>query len=79
MSSASSAARSWFPGQAQVGPLGDDPRALVGLGAVAHDVAQAPELVRWIPVDLGQNGLERGQVRVDVGDHRDSHAADYRR
>ena len=59
--------------EAEIGSLSDDPSALVGLCAVADDVAQAPELVRRIPVDLGQDGFKGGQVRVDVGDDRNLH------
>ena len=58
MSSASESREVVVAREAQVGSLSDDPSALVGLRAVADDVAQAPELVRRIPVDLGQDGLE---------------------
>ena len=38
--------RSWLPGQAEVAALARELHALVGLGAVADQVAQAPDLVR---------------------------------
>ena len=44
---------------------------LVGVRPVAHDVAQVPHLVHgW---DRGEDGVERDQVRVDVGEDGDAH------
>ena len=61
-------------GKADGAVLLDQVGALVGLGAVADDVAQAPDLVGRGGLDLGQNGLERGQVAVDVGNDREAQA-----
>ena len=55
-------------------PLADEVAALIRPRAVAHGVAQTPDLVRWIAVDLLQHRLERVKVRVDVGDDCEPHA-----
>ena len=60
-------------GQAERAPLADQLRAGVGLGAVADDVAEAPDLVDLRLPDRVQAGLEGGQVGMDVSDHRDAH------
>jgi hypothetical protein len=44
---------------------------LVGVGAVADQVAAAVDLLDAELLDAGQGGLERGQVGVDVGDDCD--------
>ena len=54
--------------QADIAGLPNRLGATVGLGAVADDVAQAPDLVRGGALDLLEDGLEGGQVRVDVAD-----------
>ena len=88
MSSSSSTARSWLPTRHSGQRSADEVGALVGLGAVADDVAQAPDLVDAAASSrVGEHGLERGQVGVDVGERsrgasasRPRHAgADYRR
>ena len=60
-------------GQAERASLADQLGAGVGLGAVADDVAEAPDLVDLRLLDRVQAGLEGGQVGMDVGDHRDAH------
>ena len=73
MSSAPSTARSWLPTRQSVAALADQVGAGVGLGAVADHVAEAPDLLDAGLVDRREDGLERGQVGVDVGDHGDAH------
>jgi hypothetical protein len=41
------------------------------MGAVADEVAAAADALEAELVDARQRGVQRGQVRVDVGDHRD--------
>jgi hypothetical protein len=55
--------------------IGDDPGARVGLGAVADDVTERPDLLDVGFVDLGHHRLECGQVPVDVGDHGEAHGS----
>ena len=59
--------------EAEVGPLGDERAALVRARSVADEIAETPELVRRLRVDRREDGLQRVQVRVDVGDDRDAH------
>ena len=85
MSSSPSTARSWLPTRQTAQRSRDQGGALVRLGAVADHVAEAPDLVDAGRLDRGEDRLERGQVRVDVADHRQAHGspgdgpADYRR
>ena len=51
-----------MPTRHSVAALGGERRAIVGLGAVADDVAEAPELVDARLLDRVEDGLERGQV-----------------
>ena len=44
-----------------------------GLGAVADEVAQEGEALGAPRLGVGEAGGERVQVRVDVGEERDSH------
>jgi hypothetical protein len=60
-------------GEADVGALRDRRAALVRARPVADEVAEAPELVRRVRVDRGEDRLQCVQVRVDVGDDRDAH------
>ena len=60
-------------GQADVGVLARQPAAVVGIGAVAHHVAQAPDLLRRAGPDVGKDRLEGVTVAVDVGDDGDLH------
>ena len=55
----------------------DQLRALIGLGAVADDVAEAPDLLEGVLaiVDRLEDRLEGGKVRVDVADHRGAHGS----
>ena len=61
--------------QADVAALADQVGAGVGLGAVADDVAEAPDLVDAGVVDRREDGLEGGQVGVDVADDGYAQAA----
>ena len=45
---------------------------LAGLGAAGRDVAEADESTRPSPGHVGQDGLERHRISVDVGDHGDA-------
>jgi len=47
--------------------------AFVRLRAIAHDVAQAPNLVDADGFDVGQNCLESRQIRVNVADQSETH------
>ena len=58
--------------QAERAALGHQLGALVGLGAVADHVAQAPDLSTGA-VDAGEHRLEGGQVGVDVADQAETH------
>jgi hypothetical protein len=60
-------------GQAHGGVPAGQRAAVVGVGAVAHDVAQAPQLARAGVPDVVQHRLEGVPVAVDVGDDRDLH------
>jgi hypothetical protein len=57
--------------QADVAAVAGQRHALVGVGAVADEIAEAPDRVHSHPVDVGDHGLERGQVRVRVRDEGD--------
>ena len=59
--------------QAQRAALADQLGAGVGLGAVADDVPEAPDLLDLRVGDRVEAALERGQVGMYVGDHRDAH------
>ena len=49
------------------------PAAVVGIGAVAHDVAQAPDLARGAALDVAEHRLDRLAIPVDVGDDGEPH------
>ena len=68
MSSSPSTARSWFPTRQSAQRSRTSVGALVGLGAVADHVAEAPDLVDAGRLDVREHGLERGQVGVDVAE-----------
>ena len=63
----------------------DQGRALVRLGAVTDDVAQAPGFVDACGLGAGEDRLERGQVGVNVAEQGETHdlrspnTADYRK
>lgn len=59
--------------EADVGALAHELHAAVGIGAVAHHVAEAPELVDTDLVGIAENRLESGQVGVDVAEYGYSH------
>ena len=61
------------PAERQRGALAHEPAALVGLRPVADQVAEAPELVGLLALDLGEDRLEGVEVGVDVGDDCDAH------
>jgi hypothetical protein len=52
--------------QREVAAFAHERRALVRLGAIADEVAEAPDLVDSGLVDRREDGFERGQVGVDV-------------
>ena len=66
-------ARSWFPARQSGGVVADQVDAVVRIGAVADDVAQAPDLARGRAVDVLEDGLEGVAIRVDVGEDGDLH------
>ena len=73
MSSASSAARSWLPTRQTEQRSWTRVGALVGLGAVADHVAEAPGCSTSAAVDVGEHRLERRQVGVDVAEQGETH------
>jgi hypothetical protein len=47
-----------------------------GVGAVAHDVAQAPHLIEGVlSLGVAEDGLQRLQVGMNVGDDGNTHCA----
>ena len=60
-------------GEADGGVLAHQRAAVVGVGAVADDVAQAPQLAGAGGRDVGEHRLEGVPVAVDVGDDGDEH------
>ena len=60
-------------GQADRRVGGDQGHTRVGVGAVADQIAQAPDLLALARGDLLEHRLERVLVAVDVRDHRDAH------
>ena len=68
MSSSPSTARSWLPTRQTSQRSRTSVGAGVGLGAVADHVAEAPDLLDAGLVDRREDGLEGGQVGVDVAD-----------
>jgi hypothetical protein len=63
----------WLEDEAHRAVLRDEAGALVRLGAVAHHVAQAPQLADARALDVGEDRLEGGQVRVNVAQDGQSH------
>jgi hypothetical protein len=59
--------------QRQVGTRADEIGALIGLGAIADQIAEAPQLVDSLGVDGREHRLEGSQIRVHVRDDCDSH------
>jgi hypothetical protein len=59
--------------QDEICPIAHERAALVRPGPVAHGVAEAPDRIGRLAVDLAQDRFERVKVRVDVRDDRDSH------
>src|SRR5918911_3633922 len=57
-------------GEAELTPLGGEAHALVGLGAVSDQVAEAPDLLGAGRLHVSHHGLEGGQVAGDVRDER---------
>ena len=62
-------------GEADGAALLDQVGAGVGLGAVADDVAEAPDLLDAGRVDRREDGLERGLVGVNIADDGGTQAA----
>ena len=65
--------RSWLPARQRSQCSRASATQLVGLGAVAHEIAQAPDLLGALDADVGEHGLEGGQVSVHVRKERDAH------
>ena len=61
------------PDEAESRTLGDERAAAVGPGSVTDQVAEAPEGVGPVTLDRGEDGLERVEITVDVGDDGDAH------
>ena len=61
------------PDEDEVGSVADERAALVRPRSVADGVPEAPDRVRRVTVDLGQNRLERVKVGVDIRDDGDAH------
>src|SRR3989449_5598294 len=55
--------------------LTQDLEHLVRPWIVADEVARHPDPVRGDAVDVRQHGLERGEIRVDIGEDRETHPA----
>ena len=69
-------ARSWLPARQTSACSRASAAAVVGVGAVADDVAQAPDLRRaGAACDVGEHRLEGVAVAVDVGDDGDLHGS----
>src|SRR5919109_2926032 len=64
-------------GEADVAALAGQGYSGVGLRAVAHEVAEAPELVDRRLVDPPQDRFEGWPVAVHVGEHGDAHLASF--
>ena len=62
-------------GQAELAGLGRQGHALVRLRAVTDQVPEAPPGVDAGFADVVEDGLERGQVAVDVGKQRHANRA----
>ena len=77
VSSSPSTARSWLPTRQTSQRSRDQLDAGVGLGAVADDVAEAPELLDAGLVAVAEDRLEGGQIGVDVAE--DCYAHERRR
>ena len=60
-------------GEAQVGVLAREVDARVGVGAVADEVAEAPDLLDRVVGDVAEHRLERLAIAVDVRDDCDLH------
>jgi hypothetical protein len=60
-------------GQAQVAALAGQLHAAIRLRAVAHQVAEAPDLVDAGRVDVGEHGPEGREVAVHVREQGDAH------
>jgi len=60
------------PDQAHRARLAGELDARVGVGAVADQVAEAPDLLEPGALDVVEDRAERGQVGVDVREQRDS-------
>jgi STE24 endopeptidase len=61
--------------QADVGALGDELAATVGLRPVADEVAQTPERVGRVGVERFQNSFQRMQISVNVREDGNAHGS----
>ena len=68
-------AASWLPTDGDRAAVADEVHARAGFGAVPDDVAEADERVSPAGVRLGDDGLQRGEVGVDVGEDGEAHRA----
>ncbi len=64
--------------EAEVAALAGQIGALIWLGAVADHVTEAPDLLYADRVDRRENGLERGQVGMNVADDGGAHGGGQR-
>ena len=69
--------RSWLPARDMSQLVARELHAVVRLGAVAHQIAEAPDLLDRLVLDVAEHRLEGGQVAVDVGQDGDAHQGAY--
>ncbi len=48
--------------------------AFARIGTIAHDIAEAVDAVALLTLDVGQDGLQRVDVAVDIANYRSFHA-----
>src|SRR5439155_17534308 len=56
-------------------PLAEDLAHLLRPWIVPDVVPGQPDAVRADPIDVGEHGLQRGEIRVDVGENGEAHRA----
>jgi hypothetical protein len=61
-----------IPDQHEIARLLGERHAFVRLSAVSDEVAEAPDRIHALLLDVRQDGLEGGQVAVYVGQDRDA-------
>ena len=62
-----------IPGEHEVRALAYEVAALVRAGSIPDGVAEAPDRVGRLALDLGEDGLERVKVGMDIRDDGDAH------